>query len=343
MKKLMFTILISVLSALNVCAQSTPREIAQKCFPSVVLLVMEDVHGQPLALGSGFFVRANLIASNRHVVEGASGGYAKLVGQKQKYELKGILDLDERNDLVLLKIEGCDAPALEVDDSSKVAVGAAIYSIGNPKGLEGTFASGIVSGIRQFDQDSLLQITAPISPGSSGGPILNDQGNVIGVAVATFKSGQNLNFAIPANCLTKLMSQEASRTNSNLLKSFDVLKQQAVTNSIFDGLGGNSREGVEIRNFRWNNSAWDQGGGFTFTILNRLQESICNVSVMVIFYDKENEPVDFEIVKTSTSTILPSGLAKPVWGATSARQLSDQTPKEFRVLGFEISDKQSDQ
>ena len=77
--------------------------------------------------------------------------------------------------------------ALPLGDSSKVSTGDDVYVVGNPQGLEGTFSAGIVSGIRKIGEDSLLQITAPISPGSSGGPVTNSKGEVIGVSVATFK------------------------------------------------------------------------------------------------------------------------------------------------------------
>src|SRR5438034_9428889 len=84
----------------RVGAQTSARDIAQKCFRSVVLLVMEDAKGQPLSMGSGFFVKTNVIATNRHVIEGGAGGYAKLVGQIHKFKLKGILALEDRKSVV---------------------------------------------------------------------------------------------------------------------------------------------------------------------------------------------------------------------------------------------------
>ena len=183
----------------------TPRDIAQKAFPSVVLLAMKDANGQLISLGSGFFVRGDVVATNLHVIEGATAGYARIVGQKTKHNVAGTVGIDAQRDLVLLKIRGTKSPPLRLGDTSKVAVGDEAYAIGNPLGLEGTFSEGIVSGIRQIDSRTMFQITAPISPGSSGGPVLNGHGEVIGVAVATFKGGQNLNFAIPASYLTLLL------------------------------------------------------------------------------------------------------------------------------------------
>lgn len=86
-------------------------------------------------------------------------------------------------------------------------VGSAVYVIGSPKALEGTFSTGVVSAIRELEGRSFLQVSAPISGGSSGGPVLNSEGAVIGVAVATLRDGQNLNFAVPARYLSDLMNK----------------------------------------------------------------------------------------------------------------------------------------
>lgn len=152
--------------------KKTAREIAYNSFPSVVMLVMEDSNGQPLSLGSGFFVREGIVATNLHVIEGASKGYAKIVGKKAKYDISSVMGIDTKRDLVLLAIRDAKAPSLSLGDSHQVAVGDEIYAIGNPQGLEGTFSQGIIGSIREVGPDKILQITAPISPGSSGGPVL---------------------------------------------------------------------------------------------------------------------------------------------------------------------------
>jgi hypothetical protein len=110
-----------------------------------------------------------------------------------------------------------------------VQVGDPVYAVGNPQGLEGTFSQGIISSIRDAGLDKLLQITAPISLGSSGGPVLNSKGEVIGVSVATFKAGQNLNFAIPSNYLKALLP------NSGLAKPLTSAKSARNQQSISVG------------------------------------------------------------------------------------------------------------
>src|SRR6516164_3307724 len=158
-------------------AQSA-QEIAKNAFGATVLLVMEDANGQPLSLGSGFCVWDGRLASNIHVIAGAARGYAKLVGENTKYDIEGIAALSSETDLVVC---GC-SQALSLGNSDTVQVGGPVFAVGNPQGLEGTFSQGIVSSVKELGSNKLLQITAPISPGSSGGPLLNEKGEVIGVS-----------------------------------------------------------------------------------------------------------------------------------------------------------------
>ena len=106
MRRTMMRLLTTLVVSLGTTAaySQTPQEIARKAFASTVLLVMEDRNGQPLSLGSGFLVATGEIVSNLHVVEGATKGYAKLVGQNAKYDIEGTLAVDAERDLVLLKI-----------------------------------------------------------------------------------------------------------------------------------------------------------------------------------------------------------------------------------------------
>jgi hypothetical protein len=187
-------------------AQPKPaRQIAKEAFPSVVLVVMEDSHGQTTSLGSGFVLRDGQVVTNRHVISGAASGYVRLVDKDKEYEIAGTLAIDDSHDLAVLQVVGLKAPALPIGDSNQIAVGDEVYAIGNPRGLEGTFSQGIISALRHVGGDTIFQMTAPISPGSSGGPILNSGGKLIGIAVATYTGGQNLNLAIPVSYLTALI------------------------------------------------------------------------------------------------------------------------------------------
>ena len=313
-------------------------------FPSVVLLVMEDDRGQPVALGSGFFVKENVIASNFHVVEKATRGYAKLVSQKTRYAIQGVVGLDSKHDLVLLAVEGASAPSLKLGDGSKVAVGDTIFAVGNPQGLEGTFSQGIISGIRQLETDSLLQITAPISPGSSGGPVLDSEGRVIGVAVATFRTGQNLNFAIPVKHVGELL-QRAGKSEPLVSKTTKIGK------SMLDELGGGrSTDGVAGGRFSYDSPPGNRSGQFSFSLANQSRESVKNVYCLLLFYDTEGIPIDTFVVRYPG--VILSGTAKRITGKVDASvealncprlglEFPPRKPKgkiDYRILDFEISE-----
>ncbi len=196
-------------------AQTTlpAEDIAEKALAATVYLEMKDKNGKTLGIGSGFFVKPNLIATNYHVIEGAAKGTAKLVGKSTTYNIEGVTATDKTNDLALLQVPAYGIygvkglKPLSLGDSDKVRIGETVYVAGNPKGLEGTFSDGIISSRRDKLTKERLQMTAPISPGSSGGPVLNRKGEVIGVSFAVYKSldAQNLNFAIPSKYLKKLL------------------------------------------------------------------------------------------------------------------------------------------
>lgn len=344
-----FMFLFSSFAACNQAEAQTARQVALNSFPSVVLLVMEDANGQPVSLGSGFFVRENVIASNFHVIEGASRGYAKLVGKKTKYDITGVVGTDASRDLVLLAVTDAKAPTLQLGDSRQVAVGDEVFAVGNPQGLEGTFSQGIVSSVRQVESETLLQITAPISPGSSGGPVLNSQGKVIGVAVATFKGGQNLNFAIPANSLAALLTASNPARVTPLARDSTTKRGR----SILDDLGGRSTEGVVAGQMGWDTHSSLRWGKYSFSIRNLLREPVIGVYCLVIFYDSTGQPIDVDAVYFKGQ--IPGGLAKRV-----VRQVADSVEKlntptsqadpprppqnrvEFRILDFRISNEPTD-
>jgi S1-C subfamily serine protease len=191
--------------------RSSPREIARDAFASVLQLSLQDQTGRTICVGSGFFVGPGLVVTALHVLEGAVGGEAKRVGQDTRYPIAGVVAFDETHDLALLRVVGATAPTLAIDDADTIAVGDEVFAIGSAGGYEGTFSHGLVSGIRRAASMRLLQITAPMSRGSSGGPILNAQGRVVGIATALVEGGQNLNFAAPASALKPLLAELGSR------------------------------------------------------------------------------------------------------------------------------------
>lgn len=313
------------------------QEIAKRAFRSTAILVMEDANGQPLSLGSGFLVRDGQVASNLHVVAGATRGYAKLIGEKAKYDIEGITAVDSERDLVVLRISARRTQVLPLGNSDVVQVGEPVYAVGNPQGLEGTFSQGIVSSVRDVGTDKLLQITAPISPGSSGGPVLNARGEVIGVSVATYRGGQNLNFAIPSNYLKALLSKTGP------VKPLAQVEPNKSQKSIMSGLGGRSTEGVVGTSFIWSNPlCFNCGGSYTFSLNNQLRDAIRNVYCLLIFYDSAARVIDVDIIRYKD--LIPGGLAKRIKSSVdpSVQQLTETdhsgNPKnrvECRILDFQ--------
>ncbi len=163
-------------------------------------------------MGTGFGVRSDgWIATSLHVVAGADAvGITKHDGTKRR--VTAVRAYDVERDLAVLEAPG-DIAILPIAETMGLDVGAPVVAIGNPMGLTGTVSSGLVSGVREIEPSfTVLQISAPIAPGSSGGPILDDHGRVVGVAMATVVDGQNLNFAVPSTYLVKLLG--ASRPTS---------------------------------------------------------------------------------------------------------------------------------
>lgn len=188
----------SFLVASVVTAQtSDPGALYKKSIPSLVKIEARNLENQPEWTGSGFLVSADgMFVTNFHVIRNSKRATVRL-SNGDAYDEVLVVAIDKRRDIALLRIKAAGLTPLQLGNSSEVEVGQTIYSLGNPLGLDNTLSNGIVSAIRPMDGYRLLQITAPISPGSSGGPLLDSKGNVIGITVASLASGQNLNFAIP--------------------------------------------------------------------------------------------------------------------------------------------------
>ena len=175
-------------------------DIYKKASPAVVLIETYDEKGGVNATGSGFLIAADgRILTNFHVIHHTKRATVRLA-DGDAYDDVSVLDVDKRKDIALIKIKAVDMPFLLLGKSSAVDVGDAVYILGNPLGVfQNTLSNGIVSGIRAGDGYKFFQVTAPISHGSSGGPIFNASGEVIGLAVSTVSEGQNLNFAVPTD------------------------------------------------------------------------------------------------------------------------------------------------
>ncbi|MGO9451834.1 MAG: trypsin-like peptidase domain-containing protein [Candidatus Binataceae bacterium] len=171
--------------------------------PAVVTIIVYDGRGRELGFGSGFFIsRTGEILTNHHVIEGAASAKAR-TSDGAMHPVQVILADDSKSDLArLLVFTDEDTPYLPVA-ADRPQVGDHVVVVGSPMGLDETVTEGIVSAVpeQRAGQSDLepatLQITAAISEGSSGGPVLNARGEVVGVATAFMREGENLNFAVP--------------------------------------------------------------------------------------------------------------------------------------------------
>ena len=153
-----------------------------------------------------------VIVTNYHVIQEGNVAVVKL-SDGTALTVDGVLAADKVRDLAIIKIHGKTFRTLTLGNSDRVQVGEDVVAIGNPLGLELTVSNGILSGVRTAEKEGgkFLQITAPISHGSSGGPLFNMQGEVVGITSMYFEGGENLNFAIPVNDAKRLLLNESSK------------------------------------------------------------------------------------------------------------------------------------
>lgn len=190
-------------------SRGAPANLEELSVMATAAVVLIDVDvGKKSRQGSGFVVTQDgLILTNYHVIRDATNATVRLASG-DVYDRVSIMATDERRDLAVLKVSGFSLPTLALGNSDSVHVGTEVVAIGSPMGLENTVSTGIVSGRRTEPRGfKLIQISAPASTGSSGGPVLNREGRVIGIAASQFRSGQNLNFAVPINYARGMLAE----------------------------------------------------------------------------------------------------------------------------------------
>lgn len=191
----------------QVQAQDPLPDLVRRIKPSAVAIETYDVRGEKLSRGSGFFIDTDRVVTNRHVIDNAYRAEIHSYNGNI-YPVKGVVAVDAEGDIALLKV---DTPPNQVRPlllgRTSPQEGESVVVIGNPFGLEGSVTNGIVSAVRDIPTfGRIIQITAPISPGSSGSPVVNMQGQVIGVATLQITGGQSINFAIPSERISQLQS-----------------------------------------------------------------------------------------------------------------------------------------
>lgn len=277
-----FLFLIVLSAAPTAFGQDFLPQLVRRIKPSAVAIETFDTKGATVSRGTGFFIAPDKIITNRHVIEKANRVEISLNNGK-KYDAQGVLAIDGEGDLAVLQVTVPRelAPSLPIVENSPQE-GESIVVIGNPYGLEGSVANGIVSAVREIPgYGKIIQITAPISPGSSGSPVVNMRGQVIGVATLQAAEGQSLNFAVPSERILQIKFGEL-RTFSNLNIENQKNKRAAAESLYSQGLRILSRDdykaalpyfesAVEIDpNYA---EAWYQAG-FCYGMLGKHKESL---------------------------------------------------------------------
>jgi hypothetical protein len=176
--------------------------------PGIVTIKTKDAQGKGIAQASGFVISEDgFIVTNFHVINSAYQAEVKIGDDvfNDVYLAKYNPDLD----IAVLKVNAKGFSSLTIGDSDELISGQFIIALGNPLGFEKSITSGIISAIRSSPSIKLIQMTVPVSPGSSGCPVLNEYGEVVGIAtIASFFIAQNLNFAVPINYLKEMVGKD---------------------------------------------------------------------------------------------------------------------------------------
>jgi hypothetical protein len=176
---------------------------------AVATLYAKDKDGHITGQGSGLFVTSTgILATNYHVIKGAASIVAQLP-TGAIYLWKGVRDTDERADIAILQFDATETPSVrELGDSDSLQIGDQVYAIGTPASVQHTVSIGNISNLAQeIKGERLIQFTAPISPGSSGGGLFDMNGKVIGITAAFLNApgAQNLNFPVPINSVRDVL------------------------------------------------------------------------------------------------------------------------------------------
>lgn len=181
--------------------RSDAEKIYSQSSKSVLLIFRKSADSKIVAQGTGFLVEGGKIITNNHVVRDGS----VLIDLGGVRIPATVASTDDLNDIAVLTVAAeISAEPLILADKIPPP-GSNVFAIGNPHGLEKSISAGVLSGVRTAGKRELIQITTPISPGSSGGPVFDSAGKVIGVTVGSIEEGQNLNFAVPASAVIKLL------------------------------------------------------------------------------------------------------------------------------------------
>ncbi len=308
-------------------ATLSPKEIAKNT-GAIFLLKTFDENGEPIGSGTGFNIESSgIIVTNYHVIKGASTIKCNL-DKVKTYDVDYVLNYNTLNDIAVLKLKNTsDLPVLGLGDSDNLELGEEVIAIGNPLQLQNSVTAGIVSGeLREFFGASYIQTDASISPGNSGGPLLNSYGEVIGITTMSISDSQNINFAVPINNVKKLFptasiiplsaassvdeSYEESEPNDTISKANDLF-----SNTIMKGSFKDAKD-LDY---------------FNFTLNTKTKVTIIGLNELSIYTTNPIAPLDFSLIDKSGNEIAKS-IIKHESQYTTQNVTIELNPGDYKVL-----------
>ncbi|MBO0696983.1 MAG: trypsin-like peptidase domain-containing protein [Zavarzinella sp.] len=183
------------------------EELAEQVKPSLCVITTPGREAGRTGLGTGFVVSADgLIATNAHVI-GQGRPISVEFADGTKHDVIAVHAHDPKRDLAVVRIKAKGLTALPLGDSDKLKDGQAVVAFGNPKGLNYSVVSGVVSGVREVDGRKMIQLALPVEPGNSGGPVVDAEGRVQGIVTLKGLITENLSFAVTINDLKPLLTK----------------------------------------------------------------------------------------------------------------------------------------
>ena len=184
----------------------TDRELSYielaKLSTSIVMIAIYDNRQKMLGTGSGIMIgKDGFILTNNHVIRGGYYFEVRIEDDERIYKTDEVIKYNQYLDLAIIRIPRVLEPLRLFDGREKLVRGQKVVAIGSPLGLFNSVSDGIISGFRNIDNVDMIQFSAPTSPGSSGGAVLNMFGEVIGISTAGFSEGQNINLAVPYDAI----------------------------------------------------------------------------------------------------------------------------------------------
>lgn len=248
------------LPAQQIPKPASPQQLFRTVSPSVYLVEALDGKGSVVALGSGVMVANEAVVTNNHVI---SESAAVRIRQGNRIWPATVTHTNGEHDLARLRVTGLQSRPVSIRNSSTLEVGERVYAVGAPEGLELTFSEGLISSLRSVEGGRVIQTTAAISHGSSGGGLFDINGRLVGITSAMVIEGQNLNFALPGEWVLELEKSPVSVTSPSRERGVEdraltwfLLGGQYYDQGRYDKAVGAYREAVRLKpddNDAWNN------------------------------------------------------------------------------------------